>query len=320
MSAPRGRGAETAGAGERPLDSTRVAILGCGAVGGALALGLAQAGADLALWSRTSGRAAELARRLAQRVPGARASAVDELAAALAGADVALLCVTDEALAAFAHRCAATAARPGAGAVAVHTNGSHGLAVLDPLREAGWEVARLAPLAALPPGGEPGRLLGAWFAAGASPGAGAVLERLVAALEGHVLEAPAEDREDGASARTVHAGAALLSGGLVALLDTAAGVARAAGADPAAAEAALTSLAESTIRNVRERGARGALTGPVARGAVGVVAGHLAALDATDPDAGRLYRLLAGRMLSLAHERGSIDDGQRAQLEDLLRS
>ncbi|MEW6071761.1 MAG: NAD(P)-binding domain-containing protein, partial [Planctomycetota bacterium] len=75
----------------------RLAILGCGAVGAAFAAELADAGASLALWSRTPGRARALADRLAAEA-GRRVALPATPAAALEGAGIALLAVPEEAI------------------------------------------------------------------------------------------------------------------------------------------------------------------------------------------------------------------------------
>jgi predicted short-subunit dehydrogenase-like oxidoreductase (DUF2520 family) len=55
----------------------------------------------------------------------------------------------------------------------------------------------------------------------------------------------------------------------------------------------------STDTNLRSRGTKRALSGPVARGAEGIVAGHLEALGGMDPDAEELYRVLTRIMKRL---------------------
>ena len=301
------------GADPGPERDGVVAVLGCGAVGRALAAALGEAGRSLVLWSRSPERAAELAALLPDR---ARARTVDSPGAALSEAEVALLCVSDEALRGFVDRCAAEGPVPTERSLAIHTNGSLGLEVLAPLEALGWGVGRLHPLVALPPGGTPDPLAGRWYATAARPGQHRALSDLVAALGGFELPL-AEDEEAGAR---LHAAAALLSGGLVALMDAALSLAGTATADREAAAAALGGLLTSTAENLGRRGPRAALTGPLARGATTVVECHLAALDARDPEAGRLYRELGRRMLALAAERGSIDGEQRARLERLLEA
>lgn len=307
----------------------RVGILGCGAVGSALASELSRAqdrpqdrareaeqedGVALALWSRTRERAEAVARRLGPRVSACRVTTA--ASEAIEGADLVLLCVTDAVLAGFAEEQSRTASRSGPGERAVvHTNGFHALEVLAPWRALGWEAGKLHPLTALPPDGG-GRLRGAWFATASTPGGRSWVERLLVALGGREL---ALDEEE-ATSQTIHAAAALLSGGVVALFEMAVDVARGATRDPESAERAFLALLASTAGNLWTRGARDALTGPAARGAADIVAAHLATLGQKDPAAAELYRRLGAGMIELAAARGSIDEQAYAELERVLRS
>jgi len=294
------------------------AVLGCGSVGRAFAAELAAAGLPLRLWSRRP----ERARELAEDLPGPVAPC-EELADALAGAAAALLCVSDPALEGFARRCAeeAPASGPEGRPVALHTNGFFGPAVLAPMEEAGWATGRLHPLVALPPrdsdAASPASkrpLAGAWFALDGSPEARAEGERIVAAAGGRTVTPRAG--EGGA----YHAAATLLSPGLVALFDAAGGVlADAVEEDAATARAALLGLLRTTVENLARLDPDAALTGAAARGAVEVVAGHLAALDASDPAAAALYRSLAARSVELAFGRGALGAAERDRLSALLR-
>ena len=68
-------------------DLSRVVLLGAGGAGSACADALLRLGADeLVVYDRDAPRAAELAKRLNQHLPGARAKAGDDLAKALQGA------------------------------------------------------------------------------------------------------------------------------------------------------------------------------------------------------------------------------------------
>ena len=70
----------------------------------------------------------------------------------------------------------------------------------------------------------------------------------------------------------------------MALLDAIAELGRVAGLDEAGAMAIYGPLIEGTLGNARALGIRAALTGPIARGDVGTLAAHLAALAAHAPD------------------------------------
>jgi predicted short-subunit dehydrogenase-like oxidoreductase (DUF2520 family) len=79
------------------------------------------------------------------------------------------------------------------------------------------------------------------------------------------------------------------------------------GVDEREALAALLPLARGTLEAVEGRGLAGAVSGPIARGDVGVVGVHLAALAAVSPAAAEFYRALAQPQVALAQEAGRID-------------
>ena len=124
-----------------------------------------------------------------------------------------------------------------------------------------------------------------------------------ALLSGHMREPLVVGTEPGAAM-------SLCVNGVVALLDLALGLLP-PGADRAAAGRAFAHLTGGVLRRVATHGPRGALTGPVSRGDVEVVAGHLGVLP---PEAGEVYRVLAGRMLDLA----DLDSERVAAIRALL--
>jgi predicted short-subunit dehydrogenase-like oxidoreductase (DUF2520 family) len=157
------------------------------------------------------------------------------------------------------------------------------------------------------------RLPGVWFATSGAPAARALARELVAALGGHELALAG-----GADAQPAyHAAATLLSNGLVALFDAALAVGARATSDPRALHAALATLLAATSANLQRSTPQAAVTGPVARGDVDVVRGHLERL-AADPSALEIYRALGRRLLALARAAGGPDAGQLAELERLL--
>lgn len=306
---------------QSPLAGRRLAVLGAGAVGGALAPALVRAGARCTVWSRDPERARALARRA-----GAGARAEADLGRVLARADLLLLCPAEPGLAPLARRVAraeAARARAAGGArrtarerIALHTNGLFGSEPLAPLAARGWACGRLHPLVSLPPGAPaPPRLLrGAGFAIGGDAAAFRAGDELARALGGRPFELDAGD------AALYHAAAALLAGGLAALLDLARAAAERAVEPPEEASRALVTLARSVLANAAARGPEGALSGPLARGAAPLVRAHLAALRAHDPLAARAYALLGGRALGLARARGSIGAADERRLRALLRA
>jgi predicted short-subunit dehydrogenase-like oxidoreductase (DUF2520 family) len=80
---------------------------------------------------------------------------------------------------------------------------------------------------------------------------------------------------------------------------------------------ALLPLLRGTVDNVEKLGAAGALGSVVARGDVGTIRKHLAAL-ADAPASLELYRLLSLRTIPLAIEKGTLTPGRAREIEALL--
>jgi len=164
----------------------------------------------------------------------------------------------------------------------------------------------LHPLRALAGRDEDAHLDGCVFAVeGDGPGREAAL-RLVDRLGGVplVLEA--------AQLPKYHAAAALVSNHAVALVDAGVELLASVGLDRTQATNALAGLLASTVQNLQRVGLPEALTGPIARGDVAVVARHVLALR-PHADLLALYRATARRVTKVAADEG------RATRDALLR-
>jgi predicted short-subunit dehydrogenase-like oxidoreductase (DUF2520 family) len=314
--------------GSAPLG--RLALVGCGAAGRALARWIVAAGLPCPLlWNRS----AVIARDLASELGGEWDA---DLAAVLGRCDQLLIAVSDGALPEFAARAA-----PLVGPrlkVACHLAGALPPMVLAPLARAGVAVGLLHPLAALVrtpamPRGNPGAgregelaqvlesLAGErpWqesarlaFGVRGDPRARAFARQLVLELGAEALLL-AED--DGAQMR-YHAAAVLVANGLVGLFSAAQSASAGAFQNPADAQRACLALADSSLRQLVERSPAEALTGPIQRGATGLVEQHLNSL-ASLPQVASLYRELARTLLGLAAPR--LNPQSRTALEQLLQ-
>jgi predicted short-subunit dehydrogenase-like oxidoreductase (DUF2520 family) len=240
-----------------------LALVGPGRAGTTVAAALVARGEQVVA---VAGRAVDApsTRAAAQRF-GAPAVPVED-----AGRDAALVIIAtpDAAIAETARRLRASL-RPDA--LVIHLSGACGLDALDgvPAR-----IGALHPLQTLPStDAGVARLAGSWCAIAGDPQVAALAE---------LLELRTIDVADADRAR-YHAAACIASNHLVALLDQVQRVA------PIPLEALLP-LVHATLENVATLGPVAALTGPVARGDVATVQGHLDVLDAVDADS---YRALA---------------------------
>jgi predicted short-subunit dehydrogenase-like oxidoreductase (DUF2520 family) len=206
------------------------------------------------------------------------ASRIDELLltprrsveALASDSDLILVAVSDDALAGVAARIPAT------GAIIFHASG------FAPAVRGGFS---LHPLRALPAVGEPGSLRDTLLV---FEGAHEEQARRIAARLGARLATVSPEQK-----ALYHAAAVFASNDVAALLDIAARLMAATGIGDVRDD--LVRLAYSAIDNWRSHDDARRFTGPAARGDRAVIARHLEAL-AGDPDAARIYALLADRI------------------------
>lgn len=295
----------------RPSAPWRVAVVGAGATGGALAAMLVRAGADVALWSRTRTRSKAVARAV-----GARGVAtLDE---ALAGAELVVLCVRDGALEELVASLARVPRTRPMRSV-LHTSGARGRAVLEPLAREGWATGALHPLTALARGNPAvGIPPCGWALETSAARARVAAARVVRACGGHLftLSARPEERVD------YHVAATLLSNGALALWDVVLeDVLPRSLRRPQVRRAMSELLAHTTLNLTRARSSLEALTGPVARGDAATVSAHLERLSGVGRGAAReLYLRLSRRLVAIARDGGRIDAQQARTLERIVQS
>jgi predicted short-subunit dehydrogenase-like oxidoreductase (DUF2520 family) len=114
-----------------------------------------------------------------------------------------------------------------------------------------------------------------------------------------------------------HAAAALTSNHAVGLVAAGVELLVRIGLDDKRATVALADLLASTAANLREVGLPAALTGPIARGDVAVVARHLMAL-APYKDALKLYRATGRRVAQVSAEKGRAGSDALVRISALL--
>jgi predicted short-subunit dehydrogenase-like oxidoreductase (DUF2520 family) len=200
------------------------------------------------------------------------------------------------------------------GGIALHTSGAHGPELLHALAAAGVSCGVLHPLQTVATA-ERGvaALRGATYGLGGDPDAARWAGDIVAIAGGTVLRVPA----DGFA--SYHAGAVMASNAVVAAVDAAIALMRAAGVDGTAALSAVGPLCVTSARNACEIGPEAALTGPVQRGDARTVGRHVAALAGCPPHVAGLYRASAHALLAISRRRG-LDEASARAIEHALES
>jgi len=296
-----------------PREDPAVAIIGAGRLGGAFGRLLAGAGYRIvAVTARTRRSASAAARFVGAGEP------MTDVAGAAAQAAIVFITTPDRAIRAVCERIVrAGCLRPGV--LVLHASGAQTRELLDTAREAGALRAVMHPLQSVP-SREQGivNLPGSYFRIEADPGALRRVRALVRALGGSELALP-RWRSDPESVALYHAGAVAASNYLVTLLAFAVRHFQVLGADRREALQALLPLVRGTLANVERLGIPQALTGPVARGDVQTVAGHLMALQQRAPELLALHRLLARQTIPLAQEQGGLTDRAAEELLRIVR-
>ena len=279
-----------------------IGFIGAGALGATLTRAMRARGYHVrAVASRTPASA----ERLAAAVPGCDPAAPQDVAGRC---DTVFLTVPDDAIAAVA-----ASLRWRDGQHVVHCSGALGLDALSAARHFGAAAGAMHPLQTFTAGADPeASLRGIAYAVEAPPPLRDALDRLAVDLGGWLLPLNAADR-------AIYHAAAIAACGLVAtLLHRAGGLWDGVPGLQGNAMRALLPLTRSTLDNIERQGLPAALTGPAARGDVGVVRMHLDALGEHAPGFRPLYAALSLALLPIARDKGTLAAPQEAQLRDLL--
>jgi predicted short-subunit dehydrogenase-like oxidoreductase (DUF2520 family) len=281
----------------------RIAFIGAGRVGTALGTAFARAG-----WQVTAvaSRDEERRRGFQEHVAGARAFADPH--AVLDEAELIFLTVPDDAVSG-----AAQSLQLYSGQALVHTSGALPASVLAPAQAAGTSIGSFHPLVSFAQLDQAvADLRGATVAIEGDESLLPLLAELAESIGAQPVTLP----EGGKSA--YHAAAMMAAGGVIGLFDAIAQVAVLAGLDERTAVAVYAPLARQALANAERLGIDQALTGPLLRGDVGTVRGHLEILRALAPETLPLYVAVARRELEIARRRGDLEPDRAAQIESLL--
>ena len=239
-------------------------------------------------------------------IRGARAAETPQQVAD--AADLVFLTVPDDAIAAVA---ASIDWRRGSGAV--HCSGAASIDLLEPARAAGARAGVFHPLQTFATAEQAERNLpgSAFGVEASSDDLLGTLRAMAEALGGTPLVIFGEKA-------IYHASAAIASNYLVTLLDVASGLWESLGSTREAGLEALLPLVRGTVENLEAVGLPAALTGPIARGDLGTIERHLAALGRVAPDSVPVYKELARRAIPIARAKGGLTEEAAERLLEIL--
>lgn len=283
-----------------------VAIIGAGALGGALARRLAACGYGVeAVLSRTTARAQALAAQVKAPVASA---ALEDLPAEVR---LVFCCVPDDAVGTVARALGAVRS-DWSGATVVHTAGALTASVLYPLGEQGAARLSFHPLQTFTPASPPDVFEGIYVVLEGDAQAVALGARVAGDLGAQSMTLAAEAK------MRYHLAASMASNYFVTLMALVGEVLADAGIDRRKGAALMQPLVEGTWRNLIHHLPEDALTGPIARGDRHTVAAHLDALAAHLPHLIPVYAALGAEAVRVAVRSGKLAPDDAQQVLDTL--
>ncbi len=282
----------------------KVSIIGAGVVGQAVGRILRERGYEIGgVVSRSIAKAEAAAAFIGAGEPG-----TDPVKGA-SGADWVFITTPDKAIRETCERIAQGGGFS-KGSLIIHMSGALGSNVLESARKAGARALSIHPIQSLASSEQAVRNLpGSYFSIEGDAEAIPDGREIVEALGGLLVMIPGEKKA------LYHAGAAVASNYLVAVLDFAVMIYEALGMRRDEAVKAIMPLVRGTVNNVERVGVPDALTGPIARGDVETVAGHIEALEKYLPEMLTLYKALGRHTVSVGLAKGSLsgEDGEKLQ-------
>ena len=280
-----------------------IGFIGAGTVGTALAVRLSEKGYPVtAVASRTRASA----ERLAEMVSGCKVQ--DNGQAVADVVEIVFITTPDDAIAQVA-----TEIRWHPRHSVIHCSGAESLDVFQPATDAGVQVGAFHPLQTLASVAYAIESLpGSSFALEGGEPLITTLKEMVSALRGRWIVLKPGDKV------LYHAAAVMACNYFVTLVKLATDLWQTFGASDSEATQALLPLLQGTVNNLGNVGLPNCLTGPIARGDVGTIRKHLAALEAKAPEVARTYRELGWQTVPIATAKGKIDEQKAAELRELL--
>ncbi len=287
------------------------AIIGCGKVGLTLGKHLARAGYRPAGFFSRRIESAFHAARIAAQGADAGALVFDTPWAAASQGEVVFITTPDHVI---EETCRLIAENKGfrAGSVVLHCSGALSSAILSAARSRGASAGSMHPLqsfAAEHPGNPFHEIMMA------VEGDDLAVET-VRAIAADLSARPFIIRTEGKI--FYHAAAVAASNYLVTLMDLSLQLMAAYGVPESGAFAVLKPLIRGTLANIETIGIPHALTGPIARGDIGIVEKHLAAIRQLSPELADRYARLGADTVPIALAKGTLSQDSARRLRELF--
>jgi predicted short-subunit dehydrogenase-like oxidoreductase (DUF2520 family) len=195
----------------------------------------------------------------------------------------------------------------------IHCSGANSTAVLRPALEQGANVGCMHPcnsFASIQQSIE--NLPGSTFTLEADEPVLTDLKNFAAALRGSWMKLREEDKA------LYHASACIASNYLNTIVHLATDLWKHFDMSQPEALAACIPILRGTMNNIEHVGLPGCLTGPIARGDIGTIRKHLAALEQKEPTLLPLYKSLGLETIPIGVAKGTLSEEKAAELRSLL--
>lgn len=284
------------------MNRPTISIIGLGKVGTALLKVLSSEGYQIisAVYKDTVSetlRTAHPKTKFSEAIP----DALDDLG------DLILITVPDDTITEVVNELDQTFASLKTKSVA-HCSGTHSSIILKPLREKGAKIASFHPNQSVTVSAA--SFKGTWFDVEGDEEMITKLKTIADDLEAELIKIKAEQKP------YLHASAVIASNYLVVLANLMTKASKLGGMNEEISLKALIPLMRNTLDNIEDNGVEDALTGPIARGDVNTVKGHIE-LISSDPVLSEMYKSLGSEALNLS-KLETTDPDTFVELQSLL--
>jgi len=287
-----------------------IVIVGAGKVGTAIAVLLQRAGYPVV---GIASRTLESAKKAAGRLDPSSEFG-DAPAELTRKAGIVLITTRDDAI---ETACEAIAEREGfrEGQIVLHVSGSLPSTILSPAKEKGAFIGSMHPLQSFADVDVAIETLGgSYFCLEGDKEAIEAAKELALSLKGQIMTIKTEDKP------IYHAAAVIASNFFVSIIDMSLRFYEAIGIDREGGLEALMPLIKGSLNNIGALGPVKALTGPIARGDVGVVKSHLEAIERVIPEALQAYKALAAINVDVGIRKGTLSKEAADRILTFLNS
>lgn len=199
------------------------------------------------------------------------------------------------------------------GSFIFHMSGALPSNILASARRKGASIGSIHPLQSLATRREAvSNLPGSYYNIEGDKKAVAISRRIVRDLGGKEMVIPTKGKV------LYHSGAVFVSNYLITIFTAGIELLRIAGIPRSKALPGLLSLARGTVKNIENVGIPMALTGPIQRGDISIIEGHINEIRKSAPDLLNLYCQLGRETVKIAHGKGGISEKEGERLTSLF--